>query len=398
MTPEDGSARNGPDGQPPEGQASTAWQDEGSVVERGKSVPTDGNGVDHEASEQAGRAAAAGPRQTRYGRPVDSLGDGPGGGWRQPAGGSGTQAVDIQQPRAEDIDPKAARSAERQVALLFLTSAAAAVAFAVVFFVYPWEFRLDNSPNSYYTPILGILLGVALCAIGAGAVLWAKKLMPDEEAVQEREPFHSEPEIRAATAADLTRGLDEAGLPRRKLILGTLGLSGAALALPAVVPLASLGPSPKRELYTTPFTAGSRLVRLDATPVRLGDLKVGGIETVFPEGHTHAADAATVLIRLRPDEVRPAAGRENWTVDGHVAYSKICTHAGCPVGLYEQQTHNLLCPCHQSLFDVLQSCKPTFGPAARPLPQLAIALDPDGYFIAQGDYSEPVGPSFWERG
>jgi ubiquinol-cytochrome c reductase iron-sulfur subunit len=129
-------------------------------------------------------------------------------------------------------------------------------------------------------------------------------------------------------------------------------------------------------------------------------LAVGSLVTVMPEGATVEEDATspTILIRLRPDEYKPTKGRESWAPEGHVAYNKICTHAGCPIGLYEQQTHQLFCPCHQSTFNVLEHCKVVFGPAARPLPQLEIYLDEEGYFRAAGDFNQPVGPSFWERG
>jgi ubiquinol-cytochrome c reductase iron-sulfur subunit len=142
-----------------------------------------------------------------------------------------------------------------------------------------------------------------------------------------------------------------------------------------------------------------RLYRSNGTPVRIGDLQIGAIESVFPdvEEPQLRADSPVVLIRMRPDELLVREGREDWSVDGHIAYSSICTHLGCPVKLYEQQTHNLLCPCHQSTFDASRGAFPRFGPAARPLPQLAISVDEEGYFVAQGDFSEPIGPSYWER-
>nr|MDT0667296.1 Rieske 2Fe-2S domain-containing protein [Micromonospora sp. DSM 115978] len=140
---------------------------------------------------------------------------------------------------------------------------------------------------------------------------------------------------------------------------------------------------------------GARLVTGEGNFVRLGDVAIGSIETVFPavpvteadgsvayepKTDLHSkADSTTILIRLEPGVNRPRAGREDWAVDDHVAYSKICTHAGCPVSLYEQQTHHLLCPCHQSVFDVLDGCRAIFGPASRSLPQLAIAVDDEGY-------------------
>jgi ubiquinol-cytochrome c reductase iron-sulfur subunit len=150
----------------------------------------------------------------------------------------------------------------------------------------------------------------------------------------------------------------------------------------------------------TGWKKGSRLVDLDTKlPVKLGDLAVGGIQTVMPEGFTDAEDyalAPTMLIRFGPGQIE-SAKEASWGVQGHVAYSKICTHAGCPISLYEQQDHKLLCPCHQSTFDMARDAKVVFGPAARPLPQLRIGVDRKGYLYALGPYSQAVGPSFWER-
>ena len=142
-----------------------------------------------------------------------------------------------------------------------------------------------------------------------------------------------------------------------------------------------------------------RLIRQNGTPVKLGDLQIGAVESVFPDvpRGTKIADSPALLIRMRPEVLQPLEGREDWSVDGHIVYSSICTHLGCPVKLYEQQTHNLLCPCHQSTFNAAEGAIVKFGPAARPLPQLAISVDPEGYFIAQGDFDEPIGPSYWER-
>ena len=140
-------------------------------------------------------------------------------------------------------------------------------------------------------------------------------------------------------------------------------------------------------------------------PIRASDVTIGSVFHVIPEGlaelESHRleekAKAAVLLMRLPPDELNIREGRETWSYDGIVAYSKICTHVGCPVALYEQQTHHLLCPCHQSQFDVANHCEVIFGPAARPLPQLPITVDDEGYLVARRDFEEPVGPSFWER-
>jgi ubiquinol-cytochrome c reductase iron-sulfur subunit len=297
------------------------------------------------------------------------------------------------------LEEEKARSAERKIAALFVASFLAVIAFFFVYFLAPFKF--DEPNNIYFTPTLAVLMGIALGGIGAGTVMWAKNLMSHEEAVQERHPFGSPPEERAAAAQLLVAGAQESQLGRRTLLRNTLLLSGGALALLPLPLLFDLGPYAHKEraLATTAWKKGMRLVRENGTPVRLGDLALGSIDIVFPDvpHGNRMADAPTMLIRMQPEQFKPVKGREDWAVEGHVAYSVICTHLGCPVKLYEQQTHHLFCPCHQSTFDASDGAKVLFGPAARPLPQLAISVDADGYFIAQGDYHEPVGPSYWER-
>ncbi len=301
--------------------------------------------------------------------------------------------------RREDVDEAAARSAERKVAAMFMLSFAAVVAFCIVFFAAPYAY--DEANNQYFTPVLATLMAIALGGIGAGAVKWAKTLMVDEETVQERHDMASDPQERADAAAAIRTGIADSGLPRRKLLMGTLAVGAGSLAILPLPLLLDLGPYAHKEraLRRTAWAKGIRLVRKNGTPVRLGDLQIGALETVYPEvpGGDFIADSPTMLIRMQPEALTPVKGREDWSVQGHIAYSIICTHLGCPVKLYEQQTHHLFCPCHQSTFDASHGAKVLFGPAARALPQLAISVDADGYFVAQGDYHEPVGPSFWER-
>jgi ubiquinol-cytochrome c reductase iron-sulfur subunit len=151
-------------------------------------------------------------------------------------------------------------------------------------------------------------------------------------------------------------------------------------------------------LFETAWRPGIRLVTPEGAPVGVGDVPVGGVLTVFPERQTRRADAQTILVRVDPTTLQPLAGRESWSPEGYLAYSKICTHAGCPVGLYEQSSNSLFCPCHQSVFDVLNGAEPVAGPATRALPQLPIEIGPDGFLVAQGDFTEPVGPGFWNEG
>lgn len=297
-------------------------------------------------------------------------------------------------------DAREEAAAERKVAALFLLSFLGVVSFFGVYWFFPFQFAVEEN-NEYYTPLLGLSMALALGGIGAGAVLWAKTLMHDEEAVQERHPFASDAAHRAETGQMLKDGLAQTQLGRRKLLTGSLVLAGASLPLLAVPPIFGLGrfQHKERSLATTAWAKGVRLVRDNGTPVRLGDLQVGGAESVFPDVPSGArfADSAVLLIRMRPEELQPSRNPADWAIDGHVAYSVICTHLGCPVKLYEQQTHHLFCPCHQSTFMADKGCEVKFGPAARPLPQLALALDEEGYFVARGDFTEPVGPSYWER-
>jgi ubiquinol-cytochrome c reductase iron-sulfur subunit len=241
------------------------------------------------------------------------------------------------------------------------------------------------------TQLEGVLLTLCLGGLGVGLVIWSHWLMPVPEMVEERHALASPYRHRRAVGAALTAG----GIGRRRL-LGRLLLAGVAgLGAALVMPVLSLGPAPGRALFVTAWRAGTRVVGLDGEPVRADELGVGSIVTVFPEDAVGSADAQTVLLRVDPARLQLEDQAAEWAPGGYVAYSKICTHAGCPVGLYRAETAQLVCPCHQSTFDVLRGAVPVYGPAARPLPQLPIRLEEDGTFTALSDFPEPVGPSFW---
>jgi ubiquinol-cytochrome c reductase iron-sulfur subunit len=277
------------------------------------------------------------------------------------------------------------RSAELRVGAAFGITALAALGLAVVY-VRGGQPQLE-----------GVLLAAALGALGVGFVLWGKLLLPHGDVTEDRPPLTSPESVHAGLDRALDRGEDL--VPRRSFLTRMLGAAAGALGLAALFPIRSLGPSPGRTLFRTAWANGKRLVQEDGTPVRLDDLAVDGVVTVFPQGFEEhdKADAQTLLIRVDPAKVRPREGRETWSPEGHLAYSKLCTHAGCPVGLYQTQSGHLLCPCHQSTFDVFDGARPVFGPATRSLPQLPIAVDEDGYLVAQSDFTEAVGPAFWER-
>jgi ubiquinol-cytochrome c reductase iron-sulfur subunit len=278
----------------------------------------------------------------------------------------------------------------RAAIVSFLVAAAAGVALAAVY----WE--------GGHAQAEGLLLALVSGGIGVGIVSWAKAEGLEEEVTEARGELASdEAEVRA-----LTEELDRDAPPpvevgRRRLLLASLGAAFASLGVALLFPVRSLGPRPGRDLKHTAYAdrPRTRVVQEDGTPIRLDDLPVDSVLTVWPEGHTDAVDAPTLLIRTRTGrELQARDGREDWVVDGVVAYSKLCTHVGCPVGLYQAEEGLLLCPCHQSTFDVYDGARPVFGPAARSLPQLPLDVDDEGYVVATGDFSDPVGPGFWDRG
>jgi ubiquinol-cytochrome c reductase iron-sulfur subunit len=239
----------------------------------------------------------------------------------------------------------------------------------------------------------GILLTICLGGIGAGIVVWAQRLMPARIHIEKRGPIGGTPE----RIEDLEQALvEEAGFSRRTLLIRALAGTMAGLAAALAVPVFSLGPLPGRALFETAWRQGGRLAVAGGEPLHPDDLPIGGVLTVFPNGDDSDPNAATLLIRVEPGLLRLPADRVAWAPDGFVAYSKVCTHAGCPVGLYRAAEHTLICPCHQSEFDVLEGARPISGPAARALPQLPIRLQEDGTFVALGDFPEPVGPGFWD--
>lgn len=238
----------------------------------------------------------------------------------------------------------------------------------------------------------GILLALALSGVGAAIVIWAIALLAAPIEVEERHSLGSSGEERAGAR----EALDPEQISRRRFLVRLLGGTSAVLGAALVLPALSLGPEPGRDLFRTGWRAGSRVVDANGTPIRPGDLPLGSVQTVFPSGEVGRPDSQTLLIRVRAEDLRLAAGRADWAPQGAIGYSKICTHAGCPVGLYRAEEHALLCPCHQSTFDVLRGAVPIFGPAARPLPQLPLEVDGDGYLVARGDFPEPVGPGFWD--
>ncbi|MEU5697194.1 ubiquinol-cytochrome c reductase iron-sulfur subunit [Actinosynnema sp. NPDC020468] len=325
---------------------------------------------------------------------------------------------------------RAERRAERSVALWFTIAALAGLAFLAAFLFWPWKYESPNSDHhflySLYTPLIGFTLGLSILGLGVGALMYTKKFIPEELAVQQRHDGGSSEVDKATVLAELADAGERSGIARRSLIKRTAGLGAGVFGLGVLaVPLGALIKNPwadsdsKASLWHTGWKAenGEKVYLRRHTGkfhevelVRPEDLDAGGFETVFPFRESERddeealvaalkrADNPVMLIRLRPgQEVVKRQDQENFNYGDFYAYSKICTHLGCPTSLYEQQTGLLLCPCHQSQFDVFHYGKPRFGPATRALPQLPITVDEEGYLIARGDFKEAVGPAFWER-
>ncbi len=322
---------------------------------------------------------------------------------------------------------RAEKRAERSVAAWFALSALSGLAFIVIFIAWPWwEYR---NPGTYgyllyrlYTPLIGVTFGLSILSLGVATVVYAKKFLPEDVTVQQRHDGPSPEMERATTGARLTEAMRTSGIGRRSLIKRTAGLSAGLLGLgTGVLALGGLVKNPWAKGERSPMWV-TDWASPDGEPVflrqdvgdphevvlmRPGDMAAGSIVSVFPykrswsEEHAteamHSADNPVMLIRLRPGTpVVEREGQQAFNYGDFYAYSKICTHMGCPTSLYEAQTQRLLCPCHQSQFLANEYARPVFGPATRSLPQLPITVDDQGYFVAVHDFVEPIGPAFWE--
>jgi ubiquinol-cytochrome c reductase iron-sulfur subunit len=333
------------------------------------------------------------------------------------AGPDFTTAEIPHHPRRTDVDPRAAKRAERQVVALFVASALCFVLAIVSYVVIPVDAGV-NIPLAgavgALNLVLGLTFGLGILCIGLGAIHWARKLMPGTEVVAQRHEMRSSADERAAAVAAFERGLADSGFAQRPIVRRTLIGAMVLMPLPLVIMLRDLytapegAPNPEEQLSSTIWDKGVRVVSdVVNRPIRPEDVPVGGLVAASPEnlheveeaeGNLNArAKAAIILVRMAPGEIVSQQG-DNWDYQGVLAFSKICTHVGCPIALYEQRTHHLLCPCHQSTFDLADSGNVVFGPAARRMPQLPITVDEEGFLVALSDFQEPVGPSFWERG
>jgi ubiquinol-cytochrome c reductase iron-sulfur subunit len=282
--------------------------------------------------------------------------------------------------------------AERVVLALLGLSSLCALGFVVVY-------ALDRLPAQ--TQLLGLALGLSLLALAGALIVAGKRLVPDEELAGEYPPA-AHPAEQDAVEQLVDEGVD--GISRRRLLkLGLLG-AGGALGLAAITPALSFGPFLRvKELLATPWRSGRRLVDESGRPLRAADVEEKALYTAFPEGaNDEEQGAPLVVVRLPKRELDLPAELAGYDADGIVAYSKICTHAGCAVSLYRAPLFRpteprpaLVCPCHYSTFDPSTGGTVVFGPAGRPLPMLPLETDAKGYLRAKGNFDGPVGPSWW---
>ena len=340
---------------------------------------------------------------------------------------------------------RAEKRSERLVALWLLIGGLMGLLLLVAFLFWPWEYKpygvKGNLLYSWATPVYGITFGLSILSIGVGAVLFQKRFIPEEISIQERHDGASNDVDRKTAAANLIDAFEGSTVKRRKLIGMSLGIGLGAFGVGTLVafiggliknpwkPVVPTADGPKAVLWTSDWTPRYRgetiyLTRSTGLPgessltkIRPEDIDAGGMETVFPwreadgdgttaESHERLAKIGmgvrnpVMLIRIKPTDMARVVkrqGQESFNFGELFAYTKVCSHLGCPASLYEQQTYRILCPCHQSQFDALHFARPIFGPAARALAQLPITIDQDGYLVANGDFIEPVGPAFWER-
>jgi ubiquinol-cytochrome c reductase iron-sulfur subunit len=310
--------------------------------------------------------------------------------------GEGTPWPDDVPPDQDDTwfplrdDPWRARQMEYVIAAFFGLAGAAGLGLLVDYY--------DDGQTQW----AGGLLAAAAACLGIGLLLWARWLLPGHDITASRGHHVSGPEERAAVVTSLSRGTDamltRRGFLAKKVLVPVGGIFGLALVWPLID---SLGVRPGNALYHTKWYPGAHLVQEDGQWVHVDDVMVDGLMTVFPEGYIDDAASPAVLLNIGGDPIQARKGQAGFEVisgaNGLVCFSKICTHAGCAVSLFNVLTMQLICPCHQSTFDILQDCAPVFGPAPRPLPQLPLGVGPDGYLIARSDFIEPIGPGFWER-
>ncbi|SPM42185.1 menaquinol-cytochrome c reductase [Mycobacterium numidiamassiliense] len=351
----------------------------------------------------------------------------------------------FKEPRWPVEGTKAEKRAERGVALWLLLGGFFGLALLLVFLFWPWEYKpLEAEGNLLYTlttPLYGVTFGLSILSIAIGAILFQKRFIPEEISIQERHDGASREIDRKTVVANLGDAYQSSTIGRRKLIGASLGVGLGAFGLSTLVafaggliknpwkPVVPTADGLKAVLWTsgwTPRYHGETIYLARATgasdsapftKLRPEDLDAGGMETVFPwresdgdgttvESHEKLATIKmgvrnpVMLIRIRPSDmprVVKRQGQESFNWGEFFAFTKVCSHLGCPSSLFEEQSYRILCPCHQSQFDALHFAKPIFGPAARALAQLPITIDSNGYLVANGDFIEPVGPAFWER-
>ena len=275
------------------------------------------------------------------------------------------------------------------VAVALLAAGALGVAFVLLF-----AYDAD-------TQLLGLSLGLAFAALAVAAVVAGKHVVDQRKTVEPR-PRLVDKDVEREVVDMAQRGAK--GVSRRRLILGAAAAAGTGVTAAAVAPLASLGPGNVGDtLRDTPWRDGVALVDENGNPIGADQLEVGSWLTAFPRGaDPRELGASVVVVQIAEADLDLPSERRNWAPRGIMAFSKICTHAGCAIALFRYPTYEptseppaLVCPCHYSTFEVGKAAKVVFGPAGRPLPQLPLRIESDGTLMAAGGFSGSIGPAWW---
>jgi ubiquinol-cytochrome c reductase iron-sulfur subunit len=378
----------------------TAWQEYLTGGDQAGGASAEGTGAEHTTADQP--EDPPGPRRV-IGTPPPATAM-----TMLPATGDGAPGRPVRELPPDPDNPATAKKAELIVAACFILAMLAGFGFLVAYGLVGVG---SITGTQHSNLLLGVTLSLALLLLGVGATIWVRHLMPTVELTEQRHVMASDPKDKAAFKETWEEGAETSQFVKRPIVRRSLIAATVPLGIAPLFLLRDLGPLPGKSLDTTVWRKGLRLMVYGTNrPITSAEFSSpGSIISVGPEGFLNDDDAmakaAVIIIKFRPGELafapgwRPVANKvvQNWTVDNIVAYSKICTHVGCPAALYEQTTHHILCPCHQSTFDATQGARVIFGPATRPLPQLPIGVDKQGFLIATGDFAVPVGPSFWER-
>lgn len=137
----------------------------------------------------------------------------------------------------------------------------------------------------------------------------------------------------------------------------------------------------------------------EGQPVSLADIPLGGppvlVWPLDPKSKVVRDGSRlnqVLLLRLDPASLDEET-RSHATEDGVVAFSAVCSHAGCPVTGWvgDEGKQVLKCFCHNSEYDPRRNAEVVFGPAPRKLAALPVKVA-SGTLTVTGKFMGKVVP------